>query len=125
MSTDNLKFTESHEWVRVEGDEVVIGITAYAAEELGDIVFVDLPDEGTEVQAGGEVGSIESVKAVEELTTPVAGSVSGVNEALADTPETVNDDPYGEGWMVKVKVSDTGPLDGLMDADAYEKHTQA
>lgn len=117
-----LKYTEDHEWVRVDGDEVVIGITDYAQGELGDVVFLELPEEGDEISQGDTMGSIEAVKTVADLFAPVTGSVIAVNETLEAAPENVNNDPYGEGWLVKVKASDLTELDGLMDAEGYEQH---
>lgn len=117
-----LKYLESHEWMRVDGDVVTLGITAFAAEELTDITYVDLPAVGTKVEAGKEVGEIESVKATSELMTGVSGEIVEVNEKLADAPELVNSDPFGEGWMVKVKASDLSGLETAMDAATYEKH---
>jgi glycine cleavage system H protein len=118
----NLKYAETHEWVRVDGDEAVIGISDYAQDELGDVVYLDLPwdDAGTrQVKAGERFGDIESVKATSELYAPVSGQVVRVNEALKDKPEGVNTDPYGAGWMIAVKLSDPAELDKLMDAAAY------
>jgi len=120
MYPEDLKYTETHEWARVEGTEVTVGISSYAANELGDIVFVDMPEVGAAVAVGESMGSIEYVKAVEELRAPVTGTVSAINEGLADTPEVVNSDPYGEGWMVKVTLSDAGELAKLLDAAAYK-----
>jgi len=120
MYPGDLKYTSTHEWVRVSGDTAEIGITKYASDELGDIVFVDLPEVGAPVQAGAVAGSIESVKAVAELTSPVSGEIVAVNDVLGDTPETVNEDPYGAGWMAKVKMSSPSDLDRLLDAAAYE-----
>ena len=117
-----LRYTSDHEWLKVEGDEVTVGITDYAQGELGDVVFVELPEEGTEVDKGESFGTIEAVKAVADLFTPVSGEVIAINEDLEDAPETVNKDPYGDGWMVKIKLSDTSELDELMDATAYESH---
>lgn len=119
---DNLKYAETHEWVRVEGDEAVIGISDYAQDELGDVVYLDLPwDEAgsREVSAGGHFGDIESVKATSELFSPVSGAVVRVNEALRDHSELVNTDPYGEGWMLVIKMSNPHELDKLMDAASY------
>ena len=119
---DDLKYTKEHEWLRVESDTtVVVGITEYAADELGDVVFVELPDVGTEVTEMGVFGEIESVKAVSELYSPVSGTVVERNEELEDTPELVNDSAYGEGWMIRVEISDTSQLDGLMSAADYEE----
>lgn len=118
---DNLKYSKDHEWIRVEGDEAYIGITAFAAGELGDIVFVDVDTEGESLDKDEVFGSVEAVKTVSDLYLPVSGEVLEFNEALEDTPESVNDDPYGDGWMVKVKIADASELDELMDATAYEK----
>ncbi len=117
---DNLKYTKDHEWIRVEGDEAYVGITAFAAGELGDIVFVDVDTEGESLDKDEVFGSVEAVKTVSDLFLPVSGEVLEFNEALEDAPESVNDDPYGVGWMVKVKITDASELDGLMDAAAYE-----
>jgi len=117
---DNLKYSKDHEWIRVEGDEAYIGITAFAAGELGDIVFVDVDTEGESLDKDEVFGSVEAVKTVSDLFLPVSGEVLEFNEALEDAPESVNDDPYGDGWMVKIKIADASELDGLMDAAAYE-----
>ena len=117
---DNLKYTKDHEWIRVEGDEAYVGITAFAAGELGDIVFVDVDTEGESLDKDEVFGSVEAVKTVSDLFLPVSGEVLEFNEALEDAPESVNDDPYGVGWMVKIKITDASELDGLMDAAAYE-----
>lgn len=113
----DLLYAESHEWARLEGGEAVIGITAFAQEQLGDITYVDLPAVGVTLKQGGEMGSIESVKAASELYSPVNGTVIAVNEQLADKPELVNEDPFGAGWMVRVKLA--GEAAGLLDAAAY------
>jgi len=117
-----LKYTEDHEWVRVEGDTATFGITDYAQGELGDVVFLELPSAGDEVQQHETFGSIEAVKTVADLFSPISGTVLEVNGDLEDSPETVNKDPYGAGWLVKVKVSDPAELDGLMNAEAYTAH---
>ena len=117
---DNLKYSKDHEWIRVEGDEAYVGITAFAAGELGDIVFVDVDTEGESLDKDVVFGSVEAVKTVSDLFLPVSGEVLEFNEALEDAPESVNDDPYGDGWMVKIKITDASELDGLMDAAAYE-----
>lgn len=117
---DNLKYSKDHEWIRVEGDEAFVGITAFAASELGDIVFVDVDTEGESLDQDEVFGSVEAVKTVSDLFLPVAGEVLEFNEGLEDAPEAVNDDPYGEGWMVKIKINDASQLDGLMDAEAYQ-----
>ena len=116
---ENLRYTEDHEWARKDGDEIVIGITAFAQSQLGDVVYVDLPDVGKDVKAGSDFGVVESTKAVSELLAPISGQVTGRNDALIDAPETVNSDPYGAAWMIKVKPSDPAAFDNLMDAKAY------
>ena len=116
---ENLRYTEDHEWARKDGDEIVIGITAFAQSQLGDVVYVDLPDVGKDVKAGSDFGVVESTKAVSELLAPISGKVTERNDALIDAPETVNSDPYGAAWMIKVKPSDPAAFDNLMDAKAY------
>jgi glycine cleavage system H protein len=120
-----LKYTEDHEWVRVEDDTATVGITDFAQGELGDVVFVEIETEGEELDKGETFGTVEAVKTVSDLFMPVGGEVTEVNEALADEPELVNKDPYGKGWMVKIKVSDTSELDDLMSADDYKKMVEA
>jgi glycine cleavage system H protein len=120
-----LKYTEDHEWVRVEDDTATVGITDFAQGELGDVVFVEIETEGEELDKGETFGTVEAVKTVSDLFMPVGGEVTEVNEALADEPELVNKDPYGKGWMVKIKVSDTSELDELMSADDYKKMIEA
>lgn len=117
---NGLKYTNDHEWVKVEGNTVTIGITAHAASELGDVVYVDIADDLTEITAGENFGTIEAVKTVADLLAPVTGKVVKINTELNDAPETVNSDPYGEGWMVKVEISNPAELDTLMDAGAYK-----
>ncbi|MES9870476.1 MAG: glycine cleavage system protein GcvH [Sedimenticola sp.] len=115
-----LKYTKSHEWIRDEGDgTVTIGITEHAQELLGDLVFVELPEEGASVEAGSECAVVESVKAASDVYSPVTGEVVGVNEALADAPETVNEDAFGDGWMFKVRLNDATELEDLLGAEAY------
>ncbi len=114
-----LKYTKEHEWVRVEDDIVIIGITDYAQDALGEIVYIELPSEGDEITRGEPFGAVESTKSVSDLYAPISGEVVEVNEALLDSPEAINEDPYGEGWMVKVKPYDTSELDDLMDSDEY------
>jgi len=115
-----LKYSKSHEWVRDEGDgTVTVGITDHAQALLGDLVFVELPEPGSEVSAGAECGVVESVKAASDVYSPVTGEVTEVNESLADAPETINSDAYGEGWMFKVRLSDETELEELLDADGY------
>lgn len=120
-----LKYTEDHEWVRVEGDTATVGITDFAQGELGDVVFVEIETEGEELDKGETFGTVEAVKTVSDLFMPVGGEVSEVNEALADEPELVNKDPYGKGWMIKIKVSDAAELDELLSADDYKKMIEA
>ena len=117
-----LKYTEDHEWVRVEGDTATFGITDYAQGELGDVVFLELPDEGDDVKQHETFGSIEAVKTVADLFAPLSGEVLEVNGSLEDEPETINKDPYNTGWLVKIKMSNPEELDGLMDAEAYTQH---
>jgi glycine cleavage system H protein len=119
---EELQYTRSHEWVRTEGDTATIGITDHAQDELGDVVFVELPEVGATLDAGDSFGTVESVKAVSDLYTPVGGEVTEVNEALNDQPEKINEDPYGEGWMVKLRVSDEGS--GLLSASDYEQFVE-
>ena len=115
---EELQYTRSHEWVRTEDDTATIGITDYAQEELGDIVYVELPEEGATFDTGDSFGTVESVKAVSDLYSPVGGEVVGVNEALNDSPEKINEDPYGDGWLIKLRVSDEGDL---LSASDYEQ----
>ena len=117
-----LKYTEEHEWLRVEGDNAVVGITAYAAEKLGDVVYVDLPKVGASIKAGTVVGEIESTKSVGELFAPADGTVTAVNDAVVASPELVNSDPFGDGWLIKIEVSD---LPELLSADQYTALTGA
>jgi len=119
---EELKYTEEHEWVLVEGDLATIGISDFAQDSLGDVVFVELPEVGTEVTAGKAFGVVESVKAVSDVYAPVSGTVEEVNEELPEAPEIINTSPYGDGWMVKIRISDPVELDGLMDAAAYQAH---
>lgn len=116
------RFTKDHEWIRVEGDEAVVGITAYAAQQLGDVVFVELPATGKSVSPGDEMAVVESVKAASEVYAPVSGEVVAVNDALEDAPQTVNEAPDGEGWFVRIKLADKSELDALMDEAAYKQH---
>jgi len=122
---ENLHYSKDHEWVRVEGDTAVVGITDHAQEQLGDVVYVELPKAGEEFAAHESFGSVESVKAVSEIFTPVSGKVSEVNGSLNDEPEKVNHDPYGEGWMLKIKMSSSGEVDSLLTAAEYEDFTKA
>jgi glycine cleavage system H protein len=119
----DLRYAESHEWVSQEEEGVVkVGISDHAQEQLGDLVFVELPEEGETFGRGDACAVVESVKAASDIYSPVSGEVVVVNEALADSPEIVNNDPYGDGWLFSVKLDDTGELDGLMDAEAYKEH---
>lgn len=118
---DDLRYTKEHEWARVQDGKVRVGITDHAQRELGDVVFVELPEVGRELSANDAFGVVESVKAVSDLYAPVSGKVSAVNEALNDAPETVNNDPYGEGWMVEIELSDPSQVDGLLSAEDYQK----
>lgn len=116
---EDLRYAEDHEWVRTSGDTVKIGISDYAQDQLGDIVFVELPPEGTDLAKGDEFGTVESVKAVSELYMPISGEVVAVNPALEDAPELVNSDPYNEGWMIEVKPADVAEVEALLDQAAY------
>lgn len=116
----NLKYTKEHEWIRVEGDIAYVGITDYAQEQLGDVVFVDIPAVGETLEAGETFGSIEVVKTISDLFLPVAGEVIEQNETLEENPELVNKDPYGEGWLIKMKPSDVKDVEDLLDAEAYK-----
>ncbi len=122
MNPENLRYTKEHEWVLVAGDIGTIGITFHAQKELGDIVYVDLPKAGAVVQAGKTIGSVESVKAVSDLFTPVSGEVVEVNASLADSPETLNKEPYGAGWLVKIKLSEPGEAGKLLTAAEYQAY---
>ncbi|MBN2433112.1 MAG: glycine cleavage system protein GcvH [Acidobacteria bacterium] len=122
MYSDDFLYTKDHEWVRVEDGEATLGITHYAQEELGDIVFVELPEVGTTVDAGDTLGSVESVKAVSDIYAPVGGEVIEVNEILEDKPEMMNEDPHGDGWIAKIRLSDKSDLDKLFSADDYEAY---
>lgn len=119
-----LKFTEEHEWIRVEGDVGTVGITAYAQEQLGDVVFVELPEPGRKVEKGQEMAVVESVKAASEVYAPVTGEVIEANGALSDDPSKVNADAQGGGWFVKIRLDDKSQLDGLMDESAYKKFVE-
>ena len=116
----NVKYTKEHEWIRVEGDIAYVGITDYAQEQLGDIVFVDIPTEGETLAADEVFGTIEVVKTISDLFLPVTGEILEQNEALADQPELVNQDPYGEGWLIKIKPAADADFDSLLDAEAYK-----
>jgi glycine cleavage system H protein len=122
---EDLHYSKDHEWVRVDGNIATIGITDYAQNSLGDVVYVELPKKGDEFATNESFGSVESVKAVSEVFTPVAGVVAEINEELNDTPEKVNSDPYGEGWMIKVRMGSPGEVDSLLTAAEYEDFTKA
>ena len=119
------RYAKSHEYAHAEGDVAVVGITEYAQKELGDVVMVELPTVGTQIDANEEMGTIESVKAVSDLFAPVSGEVIEINESLTDKPDLVNTDPYGDGWLVKIRMSDPSELDELMGADEYDEYIEA
>ncbi|GGK84130.1 glycine cleavage system protein GcvH [Amphritea balenae] len=122
----DLKYVASHEWIRDEGDGVVtIGVTDHAQDLLGDVVFVELPDVGTEYDNGDDIGVVESVKAASDIYAPLSGEIVAVNEELEDSPEQVNSDPYGDGWFIKLRLSDTSELDALLDAEGYAELCEA
>ncbi|TNF36478.1 MAG: glycine cleavage system protein GcvH [Deltaproteobacteria bacterium] len=124
---DDLRYTEDHEWVKIDDDDesvAWIGVTDYAQSQLGDVVMVEVPSVGDDVGAGDAIGTIESPKSVSDLFSPVTGEVVAVNEALEDSPELLNEAPYTDGWIVQIKMSDLGELDGLMDAEAYAAHVE-
>lgn len=125
MYPENFRYTKEHEWVLVEGDTATIGITDHAQHELGDIVYVDLPKVGTKLEAGKTLGSVESVKAVSDVYAPVGGEVTEINTALAEGPETLNSDPHGAAWLVKLKLADGAEVQSLMDAAAYQTYIGA
>jgi len=120
---DGLYYTEDHEWLRLDDGTATVGITDFAQSELGDIVFVEMEPEGTELGKDDVFGTVEAVKTVSELYMPVSGTITAINDELELAPETVNDDPYGEGWMIEMEVADESELEGLMDADAYAEIT--
>lgn len=125
MYPDELKYTAEHEWVRVAGDSVVVGITEFAQQQLGDIVYVSLPQSGDTIEPGTSIGELESTKSVNDLFAPVSGVVTERNEQLDSTPELVNSDPYGEGWLIKVRIDDPAAVASLLDADDYRAHIGA
>lgn len=118
---EELKYTKDHEWARMEGDIAIIGITDYAQGELGDIVYVELPEVGSNTQQNESFGTIEAVKAVSDLFAPLSGEVAEVNEKLSDEPELINKDPYGDGWIIKIRVSDSSEIENLLDKNQYEE----
>jgi glycine cleavage system H protein len=118
---ENLKYTKDHEWAKIDGDVVTIGITDYAQSELGDIVFIELPEVGLTTAQADSFGTIEAVKAVSDLFAPLSGEIVDVNSNLTDNPEMINEDPYGKGWIIKIKLSSKGELDSLLDKSAYEE----
>lgn len=120
MYPEDLKYSKEHEWVRLNGNIAEVGVTVFAQESLGDVVFVDLPAEGTEIAQFSKFGEIESVKAVSDLFSPVGGKIVEVNSSATDSPEVVNEEPYGTGWLIKIELSDTAQLDTLMDAATYQ-----
>lgn len=122
---EELHYSKDHEWVRVEGNIAVVGITDYAQDSLGDVVYVELPKPADEFAANEPFGSVESVKAVSEVFSPASGKVAGVNDTLNDSPEKVNQDPYGEGWMIRIEMSNPGEVDSLLTAAEYEDFTKA
>ncbi|HKP85661.1 MAG TPA: glycine cleavage system protein GcvH [Blastocatellia bacterium] len=119
---DDLSYTKDHEWVRVKGDEATVGITDHAQNQLGDVVYVELPKVGDKFEASEPFGSVESVKAVSEIYMPLTGTVSAVNDSLNDSPEKVNEDPYGDGWMIRIKIANPSQVDGLLSAIEYEDY---
>ncbi len=121
MNPKNLKYHKEHDWARIEGDIAVLGVTDYAQESLGDIVYIELPEVGAEVTAGVSYAEIESVKAVSDVYAPVSGTVVEANEEVVDAPELINESPYEDGWLIKVKLSDPGQVDDLMSAEEYEE----
>ncbi len=124
MLPEDLKYTAEHEWLRIDGGTAVVGVTDYAQQQLGDVVYVGLPEVGDTIEPGASIGELESTKSVSDVYAPVAGVVSQRNEALDTTPELVNSDPYGEGWLIKVTLADPGSVDDLLDAAAYAELTE-
>lgn len=122
---DDVRYAESDEWVKIEGDDVTVGLTDYAQDQLSDVVYVELPEVGDTLAKGDSYGVVESVKAASDMYMPLGGEITAVNEALEDTPELVNEDPYGKGWMIRFKASDPSEADGLLDAKAYDAHCDA
>ena len=125
MKPEELKYTKNHLWVYIEGDSATAGLTDYAQQELGDIVFVEMPDVGKEVKKDETIGTVESVKSVSDIQAPLSGKIVEINKVLEDTPETINRDPYGEGWIIKMTISNPDEINELMDMDAYNKFTES
>jgi glycine cleavage system H protein len=125
MYPKDYRYTKEHEWVSVAGDVATVGITSHAQDQLGDVVFVELPQTGAKLHAGQTFGTVESVKAVSDIYSPISGDVVEVNEALIDAPEKINEDPHGDGWLVKAKVADKAELDALMSAEDYQQYVAA
>lgn len=121
---DDLRYSKDHEWARVDGDQATVGITDFAQDALGDVVFVDLPEVGAALKQFEKFGEVESVKSVSDLFSPLGGEVTARNDAVSERPELINRDPYGEGWLLRLRVTNAAELDGLLDAAAYEQHTQ-
>lgn len=124
MNPEDLKYHKEHSWVRVNGNKAIVGITDYAQESLGDIVFMDLPDVDSAIEADGEIGEIESTKATSTVISPVSGTITRVNEELEDAPETINEDPYEKGWIVEIEMDDASELENLMSAEEYAKFVE-
>lgn len=120
MNPKELKYTESHEWLRIEGNQCYVGITEHAQDQLGDLVFVELPEAGTELEKGDVLGNVESVKSVSEIYAPIPGTIAKVNEALLDNPELINQDPYGEGWIAILEIAEDENMDNLLTVEEYE-----
>ncbi|MFW6138467.1 MAG: glycine cleavage system protein GcvH [Spirochaetota bacterium] len=125
MKPEELKYTRSHLWVHVEGDTATVGLSDYAQQELGDIVFVEMPEKGKSFKKDDTIGTVESVKSVSDIFSPVSGEVVEINTKLEDVPETINKDPYGEGWILKLKLSNKAEVDELMDYQAYDQFTES
>ena len=121
---DDLRYSTDHEWARVEGDKIRVGITDYAQDALGDIVFVELPSTGTAISAGDGFGEVESTKSVSDLYAPISGTIMHVNDTLTQTPESLNDDPYGDGWICKIKMSEPGEIESLLNTEDYINHIE-
>jgi len=124
MVPENLKYTKEHEWVKIEGNEAVVGITDHAQSELGDITFVELPGSGKEINQGDSIATVESVKAASDIYAPLSGKIIGVNELLEGKPETINQDPFGDGWICKIEIKDPQETENLLDASAYEEYSK-